>query len=204
MFPAIAMMIGAYLANEQAQQEVSDARNQRSLAETINQQKLGKEADARMRESLAQQERPVVEQNQAADTAIRQQKYDQQPTAASDAFIANPSAPKEVKSEIAARMVDAMRRGRQQSQALARLGGTSDAQFTGQTGLLRSGQDLNRIGGMSRASSAILPYELQDANRAGEGWRTVSDLFNIGSMGYGLYNMAGTGATAGGGGVNYP
>ena len=85
--------------------------------------------------------------------------------------------------------MSALRQGRQQSQALAKLGGRSDAQLQGQIGLGRSAQELNRIGGQSRASSAILPYELNDANRKGQDWRMIADLFNTGSMAAGMYGM---------------
>lgn len=187
----IALLIGSYLANQEAQGQVSDARNSRLRDEGLRQKALGAEADARLRETLAAQQRPAMEQDQRVAEASREQKYaTAAPTTADTGYVTAPSAPKEVKSELAARMVDAIRRGRQQSQALATLGATSDATANSQIGLARSAQDLNLIGGRSRASSAILPYELSDANRKGQGARTVADLFNVASLGTGLYGMA--------------
>lgn len=185
----IALMIGGALANEQAERKVEKERNNRALAERLRQQKMGQEADAVLRASLAEQERPAVEQEQRVAEAGREQKYAQAAQPSDQEFIATPSAPVEVKSELAARMADAMARGRQQAAALARLGGRSDAQMQGGIALGRSAQDLNRIGNTSRSSSAILPYELQAANSKGEGWRTVADLFNLGSAVTGMYGM---------------
>lgn len=184
----LALMFGGYLANEQATRKVKSARNDRFAEELDRQKALGDQSQARLREAIAGQERPAVEQDASQAAAVREQKY-AAVAPSGEGYVANPSAPTEVKSEIASRMVDALRKGRQQSQALAKLGGRSDAQLGGQIDLGRSAGDINSIGRQSRASSAILPYELQDANAEGEDWSTIADLFNLASMGTGMYGM---------------
>lgn len=184
----IALMIGGFLANQQAQKEVNDERDQKLRDERLRQQRLGQEADARLRDTISKQERPAIERDQQVAQASREQKY----AAAGPAdtgYVANPSAPTEVKSEMAARLGDALRRGRAQSQALAKLGARGDQQLGSGITLGRSAQDLNSIGGQSRASSSILPFELQDANAKGQDWRTIADLFNAGSFATGMYGM---------------
>jgi len=191
----IALMVGGALANQQAERRVEKERNNKALSERLRQKKMGEEADATLRESLAQQERPAVEQDQRMAEAKREQKYAQVATPADQEFVSTPSAPVEVKSELAARVADALKRGRQQSAALAKLGGRSDAQMQGGINLGRSAQTLDSIGNRSRSSSAILPFELQDANRKGQGWRTIADLFNTGAMVSGMYGMTTAPAT---------
>lgn len=186
----IALLFAGMAANRAANRKVSDERSRLSRLQQIRDQESGQQADAVLRESLAAQERPAVEQNQRVAEASREQKYAAAAPASGSEFAATPSAPKEVKSEIAARMVDALRRGRQQSKALAKLGANSDASLDSQIGLGRSGQELTSIGNRSRASSAILPYELAGAESKGEGLRTIGDIFNLASFGTGLYGMS--------------
>lgn len=186
----IGLLVAGMLANDQANRAVEKERQRRIQAENLRQRQLGSEADARLRQELETQSRPAVEAEKQQAVAGREAKYEQAlPSAEVAAYQTTPTAPKEVKSEIARSMVAAIQRGRQQGKALAKLGGQGDANFAGAVDLTRGAQDLNRIGGQSRASSAILPYELQDANSKGEGWRTIGDVANLASMAYGLYGM---------------
>lgn len=189
----IALMIGGLLAQQQAQSQVSDARNSKLRDERLRQQQLGQEADTRMRQELETQSRPAVEQEQNKQTQVRQAVYDKATPsvdAATASYLTGPSTPSEVKSDLASHITTAIRRGRATAAAQAKLGGTADASLQGQFDLARGGQDLNAIGSKSRASTNILPYELQNANNAGEGWRTVGDVANLAGMGYGLYGMS--------------
>lgn len=188
----IALMVAGLLAKQQAQHEVNQERDAKMGQERLRQQQLGQEADARMRQELETQSRPAVEQRGDQQTQVRQAEYDKSApsvNAETASYLTGASTPREVKSDLASHITSAIRRGRATSAAQAKLGGVADAGLQGQYDLARGGQDLNAIGGKSRASSAILPYELQDANLKGEGWRTVGDLADIGAMGYGLYGM---------------
>lgn len=191
----IALMVGGALANQQAERRVEKERDRKARAERLRQKVMGDQADAKLRESLAEQERPAVEQEQRVAEASREQKYAEAAAPSDQEYQATPSAPVEVKSELAARLSDALKRGRQQATALAKLGGRSDAQMQGAFSLGRSAQELDSLGNRSRSSSAILPYELQDANRKGEGWRTIADLFNLGATATGMYGMTQAPAT---------
>lgn len=186
-------MVASMLAQAKANSVVEKERERRMQQEAMRQGQLGDQADARLREELANQTRPAVEDEKAQGVASREAKYEQAlPSAEVAAYQTTPTAPKEVKSEIARSMVAAIRRGRQQGKALAKLGGQGDANLAGAISMGRSGQELNSIGNTSRASSAILPHELNAANQKGEGWRTVGDLASIGSMAAGLYGMTAT------------
>lgn len=191
-FIPIALMIGSMIAQRQAQNQVENEREKRMNEERQRQRVLGEQADARMRDELEKQSRPAVEQEQQQQAQQRQTSYDKvapSVDATTASYLTGASMPTEVKSDLASHITNAIRRGRATSAAQAKLGGTADADLRGKYDLARGQQDLNAIGNKSRASSAILPYELQDANRAGEGWRTVGDIANIAGMGYGLYSM---------------
>ncbi len=188
----IALMIASAAANKKAQSRVQDERGRRSSLERLRQAQLGEEADRTMRDVLASQERPQIDLNRAQAADIREGKYNAAapPPSAAGEYIVNPSAPQEVRTEMADSMVRALDRGRQQAKSLAKLGGRSDAAFGTNVALGRSAQNLNRIGEFSRGSSRVLPYELEAANYKGENWRTIADLFQLGSMASGFYNMS--------------
>lgn len=188
----ISLLFAGAAANKIAEDRVEAERQRKIRAENLRQQGLGAESDARLREELEAQSRGAVEAEKGQQVAAREAKYEQALPIASEqeaSYQTTPTAPKEVKSEIARNMVAALRRGRQQAKAQARLGGQADANQQGGFSMMRSGQDLDRIGNRSRASSAILPYELQDAYGRGEGWRTVGDIANTAASIYGLYGM---------------
>lgn len=186
----IALMIGGALSNYQAERKVNRARESLSQLEAQRQNELGDEARARLAQVLESQSRPSIEQDIEQATSERQRKFAEAvPPDAADEYIVNPSAPQEVRSEMAREMVDALARGRQRAGALAKLGGRSDAALGTNIALTRSGQDLGRIGGFSRGSSAVLPIELQGAYGEGRNWRRIADLFNIGATATGLYGM---------------
>ncbi len=186
----IALMIGSALANQQAVRRVEKERGALAAAESARQAGLGEEARARLAQVLQSQERPAIDQAIAEGTAERERKFEAAvPPDAAEEYIVNPSAPKEVRSEMAREMVDALSRGRQRAAALAKLGGRSDAEFGTKVALTRSGQDLGRIGGFSRGSANVLPVELQGAANKGENWRRLADLFSLGATATGLYGM---------------
>src|SRR3990167_7556722 len=115
LLPIAAMLMGS-LASDQANKQVERERNNKLMAERMRQQALSQEAQARLNQSLETQSRPNMEQEARVEGAKREAKY--AAAAPSDAaYITNPSAPTEVKSEMAARLVDALQRGRQQSAA---------------------------------------------------------------------------------------
>lgn len=188
----IALLVAGMLANKQANDAVARERSNKLGQERVRQKELQDQADAAQRQELEQQSRPAIEQDQNQQAAERQAKYDAvAPTvdSATASYAPSASAPTQVKSQLAGAVVDALRRGRRTAVAQAKLGGIGDASQNAGFGLQRGGQELNSIGNRSRSSSNILPFELQDANQAGEGWRTIGDAANLASMGYGLYSM---------------
>lgn len=192
LLPIAALFGASMLANEIADDRVEAERQRKLQAERLRQRKLQDQADANMRQQLEEQSRPSVEAEQTQQAAQREEKYAEaapQPDIVTASYQTSASAPTEVKSEIARNVVAAMRRGKQQAKAQARLGGMQDANQTGAVDLLRGGQDMRRIGNESRASSQILPYELSDANQKGEGWRTIGDIAGLAAQAYGLYGM---------------
>lgn len=187
----IAAMIASAFANKQAQDAVNSERQSKMNLERQRQSAIGEKVKARMEQELQNQARPQQEQQLEKDVQTREAAY--APAAGTGDYVASPSAPKEVRSDMAVRMVDALKRGRQQAGALAKLGARSDQAFDNNLALAHSAQDLNTFGGFSRGSSAVLPYELQGANGKGDSWRTVADVANAVAMGSMYYNMAGAG-----------
>lgn len=184
----IATMLVAAVANQQAQKKVDKERDLKSQLETQRQSGIGKEVMARMQQELSNQSRPEQEAKLEQAAQVRERAYTPKDVS-TDSYVVNPSAPTEVRSEMAGRMVDALKRGREDAKSLAKLGARSDVAFGNNVSLAESAADLNQLGGFSRGSSAVLPYELQGANAKGKNWRTVADVANAVGMASMFYNM---------------
>lgn len=190
--PLVAMAAQTYATNR-ANDKVEDDQKLRVALENQRQDSISKEVMARLRQELESQTRPQQEAKVAQAADVRERAYAPKDVA-TDSYVVNPSAPTEVRSEMASRMVDALQQGRQQAKALARLGGREDVGFGNQVSLTDSAADINMLGGFSRGSSGVLPYELQASHAKGKNWRTVADIARAVGTASMFYNMGTSGA----------
>jgi hypothetical protein len=200
---AAALAAASTYSNYQGQKEVRRTQERAMLSESQRQRQLQDEADAITRAATSkvgkegrEERREDLEQKTLdyiapTGAAVQEAEYTQ----------SNPGAPVEIKTDIARRLSEELTKGRDYAARQAKLGSYGRSN-------LDVGQILSRTAGnlavplsFSRSSSALLPYELQSANAAGDNWRTAGDVFgglsNIASI-YGAFGNPGA-APAGGG-----
>jgi hypothetical protein len=207
MGPEVIAMIaaGAQLAGTgmkmMGQDKVNDERRRTMRMEAERQRDFQNRSQAQIAETTQQVGREAQEQEENEATAERVQKMTPESTVpvAGEYAQTNSSAPSVVKGEIGRQIADAVRRGRGNIKNLAKLSAYGDAGFDTQVKLLRSAENIGQIANNAYSSSQVLPFELQDANSAGQGYDLAGDIASgIGSIGM-LY--ANTMPKTGGGGT---
>lgn len=187
LYTALATGAAGTLVNAAASRKIDKNREAAVLAENQRQANIGRQnqavLDAQTEKLGAQpQQAQALQATQAREAAIQPPPI--QPEVYSQA---TPAAPTEVKSELASRLVDAIRRGRGQITGMAALQGQGDANLTNQFGLTRSLTEASKLRGFSEGSSNILPLELEGANRSARGQQLAGDILGGISGLSGLY-----------------
>lgn len=183
LLPTIASQIASVYARRQAENAVRSKREAALAAERQRQAAYQQQANQALERSMAQL--TPMSQQQAVqsgiDTRVAASERRARPA---DAAIASgeyagisPTAPTVVKEAAARAIYNALGQGRDYTRTLAGIKGFGDAQLGTRIGLGRTGQDLGRISRASQGSAAIVPYELDGAQSAGQGWRTAHDIF---------------------------
>jgi hypothetical protein len=98
-----------------------------------------------------------------------------------------------VRENLGKSLSEGLAEGKSFAGRLGRFGAFGDLQFGNQLDLARLGERQGLLGTESRRSNAILPLELQDANRAGSGTRLFGDILG------GLGSIANLGSAVGAG-----
>lgn len=181
----IALTAGSTVANSIAASRVQRARDDALAAERIRQNSYDQEAQAlntasqnRYQDFGGQQEQRAselgqyftgqqIEQRSADQAAVQEQTA---PTSSSNITV----------REEAKQRGNARQFADQQGNALGQLRSFGD--LLGETSRLQSrdASQIGQIGGFKRGSSAVVPYELEEANKAGDGLKLFGDLLGLG------------------------
>lgn len=162
--PALAGMAALSLAGtalsayqqRQYQKSAAEASEDQARAELERQRGFQDESGEQFANTLNRFAMPA--QTEALDEAAGQRQEAIESNIAEDfAVPLSGSTPDVVRSEIAKRMADAVGRGRQQAQALGRIGARGDVGLGNQVAIGRGNQNLGDIASFSRGSLNLLP-----------------------------------------------
>lgn len=178
----IALTVGSTAANTIAANQVNAAREDVLAAERIRQRGLDQEADTINAQSQDRYKDFGTQQD--AKAASLADLYTGQNVTPPSAGMLPTSMSDLVVNEQARQGEKAQAFTDQQGEGLARLRAFGD--LLGGISL-KQGRDagqIGQIGGFKQGSSAVVPYELDQANRAGDGLRTFADILGgLGSIG---------------------
>lgn len=173
----IALTAGSIVTNSVADGERTRARDNVLVAERMRQQTLDQEAQAL---NAVSQDRYVNFEPQQQERADQLGDYLQQnvaPDANSAAGTVMPSSSSDiVNDDLDQQQGEAQEYVDQQTGALADLRSFGD--LLGETSLMQ-GRDaglIGQIGGFKRGSSGVVPFELDHASEAGDGWNLFGDI----------------------------
>lgn len=182
---AAASTAGAYSQNR-ASNAATEKAVETDRAEKFRQAELQRQADAKVREGIAQFTPEQHNQQVQQATATREAALQPTAAAAPDTYSAGTvAAPVEVKSDLTRRLGDMLMKGQAQGAARARLGAYGDASMAEGFGMNRVAEGVRRTALESRNSSGLYPQELRrDVQGAGDDWRVGGDIANtIGQIG---------------------
>lgn len=165
----------------------------------MNKKAQGKERDARDSAAAYSRTRNKIQQEQADATAVAASnqyapgsiedllaKAQAEREGATDIDIAPGldqdyagSAPDAFKKDIGRKVVESVAEGKEQSKRTAKLNSISDALFTNSLGTADAARSISTNLGNISGNRAVSAYEMELAPRAGEGKRTVADLFGF-------------------------
>jgi len=192
-----ALTAGSVAANTVAQNKVNSARNDAMSAERIRQQGLDREADALNLQSQNRYQNFAEKQDdrsQQLGDYFRDQKAGAAVPGgdANTAAVVPQTASNIVVNEGAKQGAKARAFTDNVGDALGRLRGFGD--LFGETSRLqgRDARTIGQIGGFKRGSSDVLSYELDAANKVGDGMKTIGDVLG------GLGNISTTAGLSGG------
>lgn len=190
---AAATGIGGTLVNANAQSNINSARAGVLNREGTRQKRLDDENQALLDAQLSKVGAvPQLEQAQQASQV--REAATQPPVVQPQVYSqATSAAPTEVKTELAAQLADAIRRGRGRITALSKLQGQSDANLSTGRDLTRSLTQAGMLRNLSQGSADILPLELEGANRSAQGQQVLGDILGGVSGLAGLYAVTGAG-----------
>jgi hypothetical protein len=189
---AAILMAGSVLFKNQAQKQVQKRQSGLMSDERIRQDRLRSEARARNEEERAKTTRPAQDQAREAAEAKASDRLEGAVTTPADVGSyaqTEPSAPTEVKDEIARKFVDALETARTHAKNAAKLRSYGDVQFQNDIAGNRLGQDIGRLADLSAGSTDVLGTEMEAAKLAGSKYRFLGDVAGAGgdiSMMYGM------------------
>lgn len=182
------------LTNSIAQTQVDNARGEVLATEARRQQGFNNEVQDLNTQSQDRYVGFQGQQDQRADELADMFKSDV--TDPNNASVIPGSSSNIVNRETEARTADAQDYVTQQSGALADMRSFGD--ILGSTSLLqaRDAGKIGQIGSFKQGSQALVPYELDEANKAGDGTRLLGDVLRLGGT-------VATGAGIGGAGPTF-
>jgi hypothetical protein len=161
--------------NSRAQGKVVKARNRALQDDRVKQQALQAEADAGNQKTQA----GFSLENQEAGRAAEVERALKTATGSEmvgDYTAATNGQPVQVQSEIARKIADALRTGKDYAKTSANLGSYGRQQFNNRINLTDNAIDLERINSFSRGNTGVLGAQLNHANNKGGGNRLSADL----------------------------
>lgn len=195
------MMIGAGLmsaasigANMLGDQEQQGARGAAIGSENVRQQGFRDQSGNLFNATLPQAGAPAQIAANASHSADRTAKDSATLDANPGVYgTAGASLDGESKSSIARSLSNALTRGKQQAKANADVNGVGDTTSRLGVTLGRAGQWQNIFGNNARASAALLPGELETANRAGGTMRGIGQVAGAAGQAMGTASLMGGG-----------
>lgn len=184
MAVGLALTAGSMFMQAQAQRKVEKKRRKVTEAEAERQREYQARADERLSQAMrgmgAEEQRRAMDEAAAERTAaIQEQATVQEGDVPTEYVPTAPGGPKYVQEEAAKTFSKRLKAGKEEAKRLGALGSWGQALQGAQTGLLRSGQDINRLSGFMRGSQAVLPAELAAANQAGQGLAQIGDVMGL-------------------------
>ena len=179
----VALTLGSSFLSARAASKVERSRNMAMISETNRQEDLQKRAQAALLQNTEKFTPENVNQGIQAAEAARTERLQGNVTGGDTLADVNfsPSAPKIVMEDAARRVNEGLASGKEFAGQLAGLGAFGEQQFGTRLDLSRLAESMGQFGTESRNSAAILPLELNKANRAGD--RTTGFADVLGSLG---------------------
>lgn len=193
LIAGIALTAGSMVANSAAQSQVDNARSEVLATEARRQQGYNREVENLNTQS---QDRYVgFEPQQEQRAAELADMFATDVTDPNTAGAIPGSSSNIVNRETEAQLGAAQDYVDQQSGALADMRSFGD--LLGSTSLLqaRDASKIGQVGGFKQGSQSVVPYELDDAGKVGDGMKMFADVLRLGGT-------VATGAGIGGGGSN--
>lgn len=187
---SLALSGGSVLAGMAGNAQQQDARDRAINSEATRAATYEGQANNLFQTSLSKAQKPNYDKNVSEEATKRTAEDSALIDGAGNFTPVTGSAPQEVGQTIARAGQAAIARGKEQAKRNAEVGATGTVNQKLGIDLGRDGEWQNIFGGNIHRSAALLPLELQDANRAGAGWRGVSSIMSAGA--------GATGAVAGG------
>lgn len=194
---SLALAGGSLVANKIGSDQQSAERDRVMKAENERQQGYENQSQGVFSQSIAKVQKPTT------DAAVTKEAADR--TASDSALIdqggnyvpVTGSAPQEVGQSIARATKQALSRNKEQARLNANTSAVAGVNQKQGIDLGRDAQWQSIFAGNRKASSDVLPLELQDANRAGAGARGIGQILSIGSTAAGMAGLAGAGPSWG-------
>jgi hypothetical protein len=180
----IGLTLGSTFLSQRANAQQERARSNAIVAENQRQEALQQQAIQNIEEATGEftpeQQSQGIEQQAAERTRRLEENVRGSGDTADDIAITG-SAPNIVRENLGKSLSEGLQEGKGFAGRLGRFGAFGDLQFGNQLDLARLGEAQGLLGTESRRSNAILPLELQDANKAGSGARLAGDI--LGGLG---------------------
>lgn len=186
-----ALSIGGMVAQNQGAKAAVSAREGVMNAEAARQAAIRDQQKATFDTSLNQLDQPAQQADLKKNQDARAAAVNSIVTPTNPAVPVTGSAPTIVKSTIAKALSDALAYGKKQGIAQGNLAGYGDLNFDNGVNLARSGIRQAQLGNFSAGSSAVVPSELEAANRKGAGMRSFGQVLS------GAGQLAGLGGAMG-------
>jgi hypothetical protein len=178
---SLALSGGSVLSGMLGNQQQQEARDRALAAENTRSSGYESQANNLFQQTLAKTQKPVYDKSVADEAASRTASDSKLIDSTGNIVPVTGSAPEEVGQSIARAGARAITRGKEQAKLNAAVGANAGVNQKLGIDLAHDGEWQNIFGGNIRRSAAILPLELQDANRAGAGLRGLGSILSAGA-----------------------
>lgn len=189
LLAAAGLMAGSTVANKKANKMVRNKQEGFSEAERIRRKGFQRQAQGTFDNTMSKFQAPSQTQAIADTAEKRDVSLNATQAQPGDFTPENTGAPEVVHSDLAKRMADAVKRGKGEVMARAKLGAYGGVQQDNAINLNRSGQSIGQMADFSRGSAGVLPYEMNAALGAGNKYRNIADMMRMAGYGLGMYGM---------------
>lgn len=194
---AAALAAGSVGANAIGASQRDAERSRVRQAEDQRQQQYQNQQTSQFNQTLNKVQKPATDQAVAQEADAR--------TASDSALIdqggnyvpVTGSAPQEVGSSIARATREALNRAKGQARRNANFSAVQGVSQKNNIELGRDAQWQQIFGDNQRRSAALLPGEMEEANRAGSGWRTAGQIMSTAATAAGMAGLYGGGPSWG-------